>query len=85
MKNSQVIVTIAGLSGAGKSTICRIIEEALKAANIEYGFNDEGEHQAIERNQINEVRSLEQAIEMASDHMEVVIQERALNRNAKRI
>jgi uridine kinase len=85
MDKKQVIVTIAGRAGAGKTTICRIIEEALKEANVIYWFNDEDEYQFSERNQINGKRSLEQAIEIASDHVEVVLQERQLNRSAVNI
>jgi len=87
MRKGQVIVTISGHAGSGKSAIARILEEALKAINVEYAYDDSGDYTylPIEREQINSQRTHEQAKQIASERIQVVIQERQLHRGAKPI
>ena len=79
---NKVFVQVTGVTGAGKSTVAHIIEEALQNANVSFSYDDEHEVLAAEREQIRGFRTLEKAKEIASEHVEVVIQERQMHREA---
>lgn len=83
MEKRKVLVTISGTTGSGKTTISRLIEKALRDANVEHEYKDDPVYLIEERAVHKASHSDERVAEIASEHVTVEIRERQLARSAQ--
>ena len=80
MEKRNVMVKILGASGSGKTSISRIIEKALREANVDYEYKDQHYYQEMERESHKELICDEKLAELASEHFTVTLTEHQLAR-----